>query len=356
MYIVQSYPLAILFCFITMLCWGSWGNTQKLAGKTWRYELFYWDYVIGILLFSLVWALTVGSCGTEGRKFLPDLAQASWGNIGSAFVGGVVFNAANILLSAAIAVAGMAVAFPVGIGLALVLGVLINYIGSAKGDPVLLFGGVALVIVAIVLNGIAYKMISRGNRSAASSRGIVLALLAGLLMSFFYRFVAASMDLDNFVTPAAGKMTPYSAMVVFAVGIFLSTFIFNSIAIKRPVSGTPVSISAYFKGGIPDPSGRGAGRSDLGIGQRTQPDCSRQSGCRHLLRSGAGCYVGGGAMGRFCLERVPWRRPQSGLAPGMDVRALCRRHRVDYRCRQLTRTTDAKIITATKSKRIAYND
>ena len=185
MYIVQSYPLAILFCFITMLCWGSWGNTQKLAGKTWRYELFYWYYVIGILLFSLVWALTVGSCGTEGRKFLPDLAQASWGNIGSAFVGGVVFNAANILLSAAIAVAGMAVAFPVGIGLALVLGVLINYIGSAKGDPVLLFGGVALVIVAIVLNGIAYKMISRGNRSAASSRGIVLALLAGLLMSFF---------------------------------------------------------------------------------------------------------------------------------------------------------------------------
>lgn len=251
MYIVQSYSLAILFCFITMLCWGSWGNTQKLAGKTWRYELFYWDYVIGILLFSLVWALTVGSCGTEGRKFLPDLAQASWGNIGSAFLGGVVFNAANILLSAAIAVAGMAVAFPVGIGLALVLGVLINYIGSAKGDPVLLFGGVALVIVAIVLNGIAYKMISRGSRSAASSRGIVLALLAGLLMSFFYRFVAASMDLDNFVTPAAGKMTPYSAMVVFAVGIFLSTFIFNSIAMKRPVSGTPVSISAYFKGGFP---------------------------------------------------------------------------------------------------------
>ena len=135
--------------------------------------------------------------------------------------------------------------------LAILDGVLINYIGSAKGDPVLLFGGVALVIVAIVLNGIAYKMISRGNRSAASSRGIVLALLAGLLMSFFYRFVAASMDLDNFVTPAAGKMTPYSAMVVFAVGIFLSTFIFNSIAMKRPVSGTPVSISAYFKGGFP---------------------------------------------------------------------------------------------------------
>ncbi len=356
MYIVQSYPLAILFCFITMLCWGSWGNTQKLAGKTWRYELFYWDYVIGILLFSLVWALTVGSCGTEGRKFLPDLAQASWGNIGSAFVGGVVFNAANILLSAAIAVAGMAVAFPVGIGLALVLGVLIDYIGSAKGDPVLLFGGVALVIVAIVLNGIAYKMISRGNRSAASSRGIVLALLAGLLMSFFYRFVAASMDLDNFVTPAAGKMTPYSAMVVFCSRNLPQHVHFQQYRHETSCKRNSGFDIGLLQRRIPDPSGRGAGRSDLGIGQRTQPDCIRQSGCRHLLRSGAGCYVGGGAMGRFCLEGVPWRRPQSGLAPGMDVRALCRRHRVDYRCRQLTRTTDAKIITASKSKRIAYND
>ena len=251
MYIVQSYPLAILFCFITMLCWGSWGNTQKLAGKTWRYELFYWDYVIGILLFSLVWALTVGSCGTEGRKFLPDLAQASWGNIGSAFVGGVVFNAANILLSAAIAVAGMAVAFPVGIGLALVLGVLINYIGSAKGDPVLLFGGVALVIVAIVLNGIAYKMISRGNRSAASSRGIVLALLAGLLMSFFYRFVAAAMDLDNFAAPTPGMLTPYSAIFVFSVGVLLSNFAFNTYAMRRPFVGAPVSYREYFRGSLP---------------------------------------------------------------------------------------------------------
>ncbi len=250
MYIVQSYPLAILFCFVTMLCWGSWGNTQKLAGKTWRYELFYWDYVIGILLFAWVWALTAGSCGTEGRKFLPDLMQADWGNIGSAFLGGVVFNAANILLVAAIAVAGMSVAFPVGIGLALVLGVLINYIGEAKGNPVLLFLGVALVIVAIILNGSAYKKISRDKSSTTSSRGIILSLAAGLLMSFFYRFVAASMDMD-FASPAVGKMTPYSAMVVFAVGIFISTFIFNTIAMKRPVSGTPVPASAYFKGGFP---------------------------------------------------------------------------------------------------------
>jgi glucose uptake protein len=135
MFIVNNYTLAIIFCFITMLCWGSWANTQKLASKSWRYELFYWDYVIGILIFSLISAFTLGSMGSEGRGFLDDLSQATLSNIGSAFLGGVIFNAANILLSASIAVAGMAVAFPVGIGIALVLGVIINYAGAQKGDP-----------------------------------------------------------------------------------------------------------------------------------------------------------------------------------------------------------------------------
>ena len=203
MFIVYSYSLAVFFCVITMLCWGSWGNTQKLAGKTWRYELFYWDYVIGILLFSL--------------------------------------------LSAAISIAGLSVAFPVGIGLALVLGVLINYIGAAKGDPVLLFCGVALVTLAIVLNALAYRKMTAKTKKV-SSKGIVISLIAGLLMSFFYRFVAASMDLDNFVSPAAGKMTPYTAMFIFACGIFASNFIFNTMVMKKPFEGAPVKYSAYFKG------------------------------------------------------------------------------------------------------------
>lgn len=134
MYIVQDYSLAVIFCVVTMLCWGSWGNTQKLASKTWRYEFFYWDYVIGVLLFSLISGFTLGSIGTEGRSFLPDLAQANLASLGSAFLGGIIFNAANILLSAAIAICGLSVAFPVGIGLALVLGVLVNYFGAAKGN------------------------------------------------------------------------------------------------------------------------------------------------------------------------------------------------------------------------------
>jgi len=247
MFIVNSYPLAIILCFITMLCWGSWGNTQKLAGKTWRYELFYWDYVIGVLLLALIFAFTLGSFGEGGRSFFADLKQAEFKNIGSAFLGGIIFNASNILLSTAIAIAGMSVAFPVGVGLALVLGVIINYIGSQKGDPVFLFLGVGLVAVAIILNALAYKKASSGTQKV-TTKGILVAVLAGVLMSFFYRFVAASMDLDNFMLPAQGKMTPYTAVVIFSLGVFASNFIFNTVLMKKPISGAPVQYKEYFKG------------------------------------------------------------------------------------------------------------
>jgi glucose uptake protein len=250
MFIVNSYGVAVVFCVITMLCWGSWANTQKLAGKTWRFELFYWDYVIGILIFSLISAFTLGSIGEQGRSFLNDISQASSSNIGSALLGGIIFNAANILLSAAIAIAGIAVAFPIGIGLALVLGVIVNYIGAEKGNSVFLFIGVALIAVAIIINAMAYHKSSKKN-NRVSSKGILLSLAAGFMMSFFYRFIAASMDLENFVDPAAGKMTPYTAVFIFSVGIFVSNFLFNTILMKKPFEGTPTGYAAYFKGKLP---------------------------------------------------------------------------------------------------------
>lgn len=247
MFIVDNYSLAIIFCFITMLCWGSWGNTQKLAGKTWRYELFYWDYVVGMFLLSILFAFTLGSSGNEGRSFLVDLTQASTPNLTSAFLGGIIFNASNILLSAAIALVGMSVAFPVGVGLALVLGVIINYMGSQKGDPFYLFLGVGLVTIAIIINAIAYKRASK-NKNKVTTKGIMVAILAGLLMSFFYRFVARAMDLENFANPAEGMMTPYTAMVIFSGGVFVSNFIFNTILMRKPISGEPTTFSTYFRG------------------------------------------------------------------------------------------------------------
>ena len=220
MFIVNSYALAVLFCFITMMCWGSWGNTQKLASKSWRYELFYWDYVIGMVLFTLVVGFTMGSIGSEGRSFLPDLAQADARGVGSVVLGGVIFNASNILLSASVAMAGLSVAFPLGVGLALVLGV-----------------------------GIASQRVQSGGTQRAQFRkGVALAVVAGVLMSLFYRFVAAAMDLDHFENPTPGMLTPYSAVFIFSLGVLASNFVFNTWVMKRPFDGEPVAYRDYFKG------------------------------------------------------------------------------------------------------------
>lgn len=254
MFIVSSYTLAVVLCFVTMLCWGSWGNTQKLAAKSWRYEFFYWDYVIGLVLFSLLLAFTAGSIGSQGRPFLADLAQASASSILWIVVGGIIFNASNILLSASISIAGMSVAFPLGVGLALVLGVVNNYRvavqqGSKTGDLALLAIGVALVVCAIVCNGIAAGKKGDSKVSKVDQRkGIILALIAGVVMSFFSSFVMRAMDTTNFVAPAAGKVTPYTAIVLFSFGVFLSNFVFNTIVMKKPFVGEPVSYKQYFSG------------------------------------------------------------------------------------------------------------
>ena len=246
MFIVESYPLAVVLCCVTMFCWGSWANTQKLAGDKWRFELYYWDYVFGVLILTTISAFTVGSFGSAGRPFLEDASQAYFEYVGLAFLGGAVFNAANILLVAAIAIAGMSVAFPVGIGLALVLGVLINYVAKQQGNPVLLAVGVGLITAAIILDAIAYKSLP-GGKSKGGWKGLVLSVVAGILMSLFYFLVAHGMAKD-FQTPADGYMGPYTAVYFFAFGIFVSNLLFNRVLMAKPFVGEPVTFADYKKG------------------------------------------------------------------------------------------------------------
>ncbi len=246
MYIVSSYFIAVLLSIITMLCWGSWANTQKLAEKSWRFELFYWDYVIGVLLMSIIFSFTLGSFGAEGRPFIEDIKGADTSNILNALWGGVIFNAANILLAAAIAIAGMSVAFPVGIGIALVLGVIVNYIATPKGDAFWLFTGVVLITVAIILDALAYRK-KMSQSSKVPVKGIAISVIAGILMAMFYRFVASSMA-TNMESPEKGFLTPYTAVFIFSVGILLSNFLFNTILMKKPFEGAPVTYSQYFNG------------------------------------------------------------------------------------------------------------
>jgi len=246
MFLLQSYPWAVVFTIITMFCWGSWANTQKLAKKGWRFELFYWDYTVGVLLLTLILGLTMGSSGTEGRPFLADLSQASHHSIHLALLGGAIFNLANILLVAAIDIAGMSVAFPVGIGMALVLGVLVNYWKHPVGNAMLLFAGVLLVVLAIILDAVAYRKIP-GTAAGVSTKGLILSIACGTTMGFFYYFVKASMYAE-FTHPEAGKLGPYSAVFMFAVGIVLSNLVLNTFVMKKPFVGAPVSFTDYFKG------------------------------------------------------------------------------------------------------------
>jgi glucose uptake protein len=248
MFLLQNYSTAVLFCVITMLCWGPWANTQKLAAGSWRFELFYWDYVMGIVLVAILFAFTLGNHGQAGRGFVEDVRQASAGNMLFPALGGLIFNAANILLVAAIAIAGMSVAFPVGIGIALVLGVLVNYIDNPTGQPIPLFSGVLLVVVAILLNAQAYRKKSMAQ-SSTSSKGLILSIVAGLLMGFFYRFVAGQMFKD-FAVPEPGRISPYTALVFFSIGILVSNIVFNTYLMKNPFSGEPVSYADYFRGGV----------------------------------------------------------------------------------------------------------
>jgi glucose uptake protein len=244
--IVESYPVAVLMCVITMLCWGSWANTQKLASKEWRFQLFYWDYAIGVLVLSLIFSFTLGSFGSAGRPFLTDLGQAGGSAIWSALLGGIVFNLSNILLVAAIDIAGMAVAFPIGVGLALVLGVIVNYVKLPVGDPVLLLVGVIGVVIAIVLDALAYRRLPTDKQTTA--KGILISVAAGVLMGFFFRFVVASMATD-FANPEPGRLTPYTAVFFFSVGLLLSNFVWNSIVMKKPFVGDPVPYRDYFTKG-----------------------------------------------------------------------------------------------------------
>jgi glucose uptake protein len=183
--------------------------------------------------------------------FVQSIGQSSASSIINPLIGGVIFNLANILLVAAIAIAGMSIAFPVGVGLCMVLGVIINYIATPKGNPLFLFIGMGIVLVAIIVDAIAYKKLAIIKKKTPT-QGIVLSVVAGFLMAWFFRFIAKAIATDPDSTAAgmaeAGKLTPYAAFFFFSIGVFVSNFIFNTYLMKKPVEGSPVSFSQYFQG------------------------------------------------------------------------------------------------------------
>ncbi|HXM92870.1 MAG TPA: GRP family sugar transporter [Candidatus Dormibacteraeota bacterium] len=240
MYQPEAYASALLFMIGSMLCWGSWANTVKLT-PGWPFQLFYWDYVIGIIAGSLLWGLTLGSTGGGQLSFLNNIRSADATHIVFALLGGAVFNVANLLLVAAIEIAGLAVAFPIGIGLALVVGVLLNFVISPQGNPLLLFGGVLMVVLAIVVDASAYRK-RETTRKALSARGIQLSLACGILMGTFYPLVAKAITGPH-------SLGPYTVAFFFAIGTALCALPANYFLMRHPLTGEqPVSMHDYVQG------------------------------------------------------------------------------------------------------------
>ena len=249
MILPATYAGSLLLTILSMICWGSWANTFKLAGN-WRFEIFYYDYSLGVLLAAVLAAYTFGSLGTD-VPFADNLQFAGKRNVAYALAAGTIFNLANILLVAAISVAGLAVAFPVGIGLALVVGVIWNYVLNPQGNPTLLAIGVALVVAAIITDALAYRAHAKSQRPAGTGRasggakGIFLSLASGVLMGSFYPLVEMSKGRGV----QAGGLGPYAVAFLFSVAVFISTFVFNFFFLRRPIDGKPLPMSTYFQGG-----------------------------------------------------------------------------------------------------------
>jgi glucose uptake protein len=239
MFTPQSLGVALVMMTTSAVCWGSWANTYK-GVKNYRFELFYWDYAFGIFLISVVLALTMGSTGHDSSSFVNNVQFADAKNIASTLVGGAIFNLANLLLVAAIDMAGLAVAFPVSIGIALVVGTVLSYILQPKGNAAFLMTGVVCALIAVILDGRAYGNMASVGRTV-TRKSIIICIVSGVLMGLWNPFVAYGATRGH-------ALSPYSSVVFLTFGALLSCFIWNLYFMKHPLAGEPVSFSGFFNG------------------------------------------------------------------------------------------------------------
>src|SRR6266700_1009520 len=187
MFVPHSLGLALLMMITSAICWGSWANTYK-GVKNYRFELVYWDYALGIFLISLLLAFTRGSISHDASSLLNNVHSAHRSNFIYTLAGGAVFNLADLLLVAAIDMSGLSIAFPVSIGIALVVGVVSSYVLQPKGNATLLAAGVACAVIAVILDGKAYGNLTKAARSV-SRKSIIVCVVSGILMGLWAPFV-----------------------------------------------------------------------------------------------------------------------------------------------------------------------
>jgi glucose uptake protein len=247
-----SHSAVLILLIVGMVGWGMWANTFKAAGARWRFELFYFDFALGVVLAAALIALTAGSLGFDGFSLADDLVLAGKRQDLFAFVAGGIFNLGNMLLLGAVSVAGMAVAFPAGMGFALIVAAFWSFALNPGVNAAFLFTGAGAVLAAIVFDILALKTWSdtqlkipvepgKGkSRKSASSRGVFLSIGGGLLLGSFSPLIQMTRNAEN-------GLGPYSLGFIFAIGVFVSTFVFNLFFMNLPVQGDPVDVARYFR-------------------------------------------------------------------------------------------------------------
>ena len=240
MFTPHSFGTALTMMVVAAICWGSWANTFK-GVRHYRFELFYWDYAVGIFVMSLVLAFTMGSGDGGPASFINNVKSADAGNLGWVLLAGVIFNLANLLLIAGIDLVGLATAFPVAIGIALVVGVVLSYVQEHRGNVNMLAAGMLCAVAAVILDGKAYGELKTGKR--ATRRGIVICVISGVLMGLWAPFATRALTHGN-------TLGPYSASVFLCLGALLSCFIWNVYFMKHPLVGEPVDFRDFFRGPV----------------------------------------------------------------------------------------------------------
>jgi glucose uptake protein len=239
MFVPHDFGIALVMMITSAICWGSWANTYK-GVKNYRFELFYWDYAVGIFLISLVLAFTMGSTSNDAASFLNNVRSADSANFLYTLAGGAVFNLANLLLVAAIDMAGLAIAFPVSIGIALVVGVVSSFLLQPKGNAGLLAAGVVCAVIAVILDGKAYGSLKK-VATAVTRKSIIVCIVSGVLMGLWAPFVTHAMTQGH-------TLGPYSIGVFLTLGALLSCFIWNVYFMKKPLVGEPVNFGEFLRG------------------------------------------------------------------------------------------------------------
>lgn len=261
--ILPASPAATLaLLLISLICWGTWANTLKLAAK-WRFELYFYDFALGFVLFAVVAAFTAGTLASSELSFQENFLVASYRNVAYVLVAGAIFNIGNMLLTATVSLAGMALAFSVTCGVALTVATVRALIFDSLGGTLVALTGTALLLASAALAAFAYgqflksranavkqaalqanpsaKLGKRPAGSAGATLPVTLAAIAGLALGLFQPLLDLGRGGDNAVAP-------YGLTLLFAASILGSTLLLAPFFFTFPVAGAPIAFRAYFTG------------------------------------------------------------------------------------------------------------